>query len=150
MKVPNNREIEAWLAEHVAGLTGVGYYRRQSMTNTIWEKCKEDDNGASLYYTTISNRLDSLFSVPCYTTDIAAAFELIEILRHSGYVLIISTIYQETRLYSVLIRGCKRSFESFHSDLVTATDMYPAKAICIAICNLLEQRNENNEHITTT
>jgi len=158
MMVPTNREIDAWIAENIMKLSGVGYYRRVSCRLGGWEKCNKEDKtpdeqswGASLYYTHIPGNLAAIYSVPPYTDKIESAFEVVEVMRNSGYHFIISTISDGVKKYSVTIRGCKRIIDSMHSDLITISDISPAKAICMAVCNLFEEYHgkEKDSEIST-
>lgn len=150
MNVPSNREIDAWIAEHVMKLSDVGFYRRKSEKTSGWEKCEKDDTTpdndrwpANLYYLSIPGNTDSVFAVPQYTDNIEEAFSVLLKLRSMNYHFVISDMYDGVNKFKVEIWGIKHLIDSMRSKLVEACDIHPAKAICVAVCNLFELLEES-------
>ncbi len=89
------REMDARVGTEIIELPNVGYYTRESATNTVWVPCEAghtDDlfgcgqHPANLYYTRRGTREkpEGLFAVPEYSTSIAAAMDVAEKIMMDG------------------------------------------------------------------
>lgn len=139
MNYPVN-ELNAFLADKVMGLPGVGYYRRKSVYNTEREKCAAGDltafgDVAGLYYTWVANSvdsLDSLVAVPNYVEKVAEAFQLVEKLRP----IFSFDIQVWSDHYVVSISGPKNKGDSHYQELVERPCDRVSVGICLAIIDL--------------
>lgn len=152
----HDRDLDAWIAEHVMGLKGVGYYRRKSWKTQGWERCKKGDTSpadageddlpkghyASLYYLHFSDDPDSVHAVPKFSSDMNHAYMMMDKMRSQAYVFDIHSLYGGAQIWCVQIQGCKVPVDSFHTKLAQVEDSMLPRALCRAA----KIAWENSEH----
>lgn len=74
------RELDALVAKQVMELPDVGRYSRQSMESIEWTHHGWNSDGYDYYYW-LDDEYNPLRSVPPYSTDIAAAWQIVEKLK---------------------------------------------------------------------
>jgi len=83
------RELDALIATEIMGYQGVGFYRRKSRFTSGWEPCAKDDvtpDTPEWKATLAIWREDGeTFAVKRYSTDISAAWQVVEKLASEGF-----------------------------------------------------------------